>query len=60
MNTLIVGIDPGQSAWKGALRLSKDKAASLDKARLLYPTADIPLLAHYGLTRRQSAVRGAP
>jgi hypothetical protein len=29
------------ASWKRALNLSKDKAASLDKARLLFPTADL-------------------
>jgi crossover junction endodeoxyribonuclease RuvC len=29
------------SAWKGAMGLGSDKAASLDKARLLFPTAEL-------------------
>ena len=29
------------AAWKRALNLSSDKSASLDKARLLFPTADL-------------------
>jgi crossover junction endodeoxyribonuclease RuvC len=34
--------------WKRALGLSKDKRASLDKARLLYPNADLRLAKHEG------------
>lgn len=52
------------AVWKRALGLSSDKRASLDKARLLYPTAELNLakhdgraeallLAHWSLTRRQ-------
>ncbi len=50
--------------WKRALGLSSDKRASLDKARLLFPTADLSLakhegraeallLAHFAQTRRK-------
>lgn len=49
------------TTWKKALGLSKDKNASLDKARLLYPDASLDrkkdhnraealLIAHYGMT----------
>ncbi len=52
--------------WKTALGLSKDKRASLDKARLLFPTAELHLakhdgraeallLAHFALNRRREA-----
>jgi crossover junction endodeoxyribonuclease RuvC len=52
------------AVWKRAMGLSADKRASLDKARLLYPTADLGLakhdgraeallLAHWALTRVQ-------
>ena len=34
--------------WKRALGLSSDKRASLDKARLLFPTADLALAKHDG------------
>lgn len=34
--------------WKRAMGLSKDKHASLDKARLLYPSADLGLAKHDG------------
>jgi crossover junction endodeoxyribonuclease RuvC len=34
--------------WKRDLGLSSDKRASLDKARLLYPTADLRLAKHEG------------
>jgi crossover junction endodeoxyribonuclease RuvC len=34
--------------WKGALGLSRDKRASLDRARLLYPSADLTLAKHEG------------
>ena len=51
------------AVWKRALGLSSDKRASLDKARLLFPTADLSLakhdgraeallLAHYAQTKR--------
>lgn len=54
------------ATWKRAMGLSSDKRASLDKARLLFPTADLSLtkhdgraeallLAHYGLTRARAA-----
>lgn len=36
------------STWKGALGLSKDKRASLDRARLLYPSAELHLAKHDG------------
>jgi len=36
------------SAWKAALGLGPDKHASLHKARLLYPTADLTLAKHHG------------
>lgn len=36
------------SKWKGALGLSKDKNAALDKARLTYPTAELDLAKHHG------------
>jgi len=50
------------AVWKRSYGLSKDKHASLDKARLLFPMADLRLakhdgraeallIAHYGLTR---------
>ncbi len=49
--------------WKGSYGLSKDKHASLHKARLLYPDAELHLakhdgraeallIAHYAITRR--------
>jgi crossover junction endodeoxyribonuclease RuvC len=52
--------------WKGALGLSQDKAASLNRARLLYPTASLDrrrdhnraealLLAHWAVTRERRA-----
>lgn len=52
--------------WKRALGLSRDKRASLHKARLLFPTADLSLakhdgraeallLAHYAVTRARQA-----
>lgn len=51
------------AAWKAALHLGTDKRASIDRARLLYPYADLTLakhdgraeallIAHYALTRR--------
>ena len=54
-------ITPAQ--WKTALGLGKDKRVSLDKARLLFPSADLHLakhdgraeallLAHFALNRR--------
>lgn len=50
------------SQWKAAMGLTSAKKVSLDKARLLYPAAELPrikdegkaealLLAHYGLHR---------
>ena len=56
------------AVWKKALGLSADKRASLGKARMLFPTAELHLakhdgrgdallLAEYG--RRQFAARGA-
>jgi crossover junction endodeoxyribonuclease RuvC len=36
------------AVWKRALGLSSNKRASLDKARLLYPTADLGLAKHDG------------
>ena len=55
------------AVWKRSLGLSADKRASLDKARLLYPSADLGLakhdgraeallLAHWSLTRPLRAV----
>lgn len=55
-------VTPAQ--WKLALGLAKDKRASLDKARLLFPTAELHLakhdgraeallLAHFALNRRR-------
>jgi hypothetical protein len=54
------------TVWKRAMGLSSDKRASLDKARLLYPSADLGLakhdgraeallLAHWALTRARGA-----
>ena len=54
------------AVWKRALGLGTDKRASLDKARLLYPTADLGLakhdgraeallLAHWALSRSKQA-----
>lgn len=34
--------------WKRAMGLTSEKRASLDKARLLYPTADLSLAKHEG------------
>lgn len=64
LQTLGLPIDlvtPAQ--WKAAMGLSRDKRASLHKARLLFPCADLTLakhdgraeallLAHYARTRR--------
>jgi len=36
------------AAWKRALGLSRDKQASLDKARLLFPCAELTLAKHHG------------
>lgn len=54
------------STWKRAVGLGSDKSASLDKARLLFPTAELTrvkdhnraealLLAHYGLNQTRVA-----
>jgi hypothetical protein len=54
------------ATWKRAVGLSSDKRASLDKARLLFPAADLTLakhdgraeallLAHWALTRSRQA-----
>ena len=51
------------AVWKRAMGLTSDKRASLDRARLLFPTADLSLakhdgraeallLAHWAMTRR--------
>lgn len=56
-------VTPAQ--WKRALGLSSDKAASLDRARLLFPTAELHrkrdhgraealLLAHWALRSRET------
>lgn len=36
------------ASWKLAMGLGRDKRASLDKARLLFPTADLSLAKHDG------------
>lgn len=36
------------AVWKLALGLGKDKRASIDKARVLFPTADLSLAKHDG------------
>jgi hypothetical protein len=36
------------AVWKASYGLSKDKHASLHKARLLYPTAELHLAKHDG------------
>lgn len=36
------------ATWKRALGLSRDKKASLDKARLLFPSAELHLAKHEG------------
>jgi len=52
--------------WKTALGLGKDKRASLDKARLLFPSTELHLakydgraeallLAHFAMTRRRKS-----
>ncbi len=57
--------------WKHAMGLTSAKQLSLDKARLLYPTVELPrakdegraealLLAHYGLHRPPSPPRPKP
>ena len=58
-------VTPAQ--WKRAMGLSSDKRASLDKARLLFPTAELHLAKHDGRAeglllaehgRRQMTARG--
>jgi hypothetical protein len=55
------------AVWKRTMGLSQDKRASLDKARLLYPDAELGLakhegraeallLAHWAFTRPRQAV----
>lgn len=39
-------VTPGQ--WKRALGLAADKRAALDRARLLFPIADLSLAKHHG------------
>lgn len=49
LQTLQIGIELVTPAvWKRALGLSSDKRASLDKARLLFPSADLRLAKHDG------------
>jgi len=49
LQTLQIGIELVTPAtWKRALGLSADKRASLDKARLLFPSADLRLAKHDG------------
>lgn len=36
------------AAWKLAMGLGKDKRASIDKARLLFPTVEFTLAKHHG------------
>lgn len=54
------------ASWKAAMGLSKDKRTSLDRARLLYPTASLDrkkdhgraealMLCHFALTRASRA-----
>lgn len=53
LQTLAIGIELVTPAvWKRALGLSADKRASLDKARLLFPSADLRLAKHEGGARR--------
>jgi len=56
------------AVWKRALGLPADKRASLDRARMLFPTAELHLAKHDGRAealllaeygRRQIAARGA-
>ena len=56
------------AVWKRALGLSSDKRASLDRARMLFPTAELHLAKHDGRAealllaeygRRQFTARGA-
>lgn len=49
LQALHIGIEfvtPGQ--WKGALGLGSDKHRSIDRARLLYPAAELHLAKHDG------------
>jgi len=49
LQTMHIGVElvtPG--VWKRGLGLSSDKRASLDKARLLYPGAELHLAKHEG------------
>lgn len=59
------------AAWKLAMGLGKDKRASIDKARLLFPMADLSmakhdgraealLLAHYSQSRHRAQVLPIP
>lgn len=49
MQALHIGIElVTPSTWKRALNLSSDKHASLHKARLLFPAADLRLAKHDG------------
>ncbi|MBS0416693.1 MAG: hypothetical protein JSR66_03195 [Proteobacteria bacterium] len=53
------------ATWKRALGLGSDKRASLDKSRLLFPTADLTLAKHDGraealLLAHWRLTRGAP
>jgi crossover junction endodeoxyribonuclease RuvC len=54
------------AVWKRSMGLGSDKSASLDKARLLFPTAELDrkkdhgraealILAYYGLSQQRSA-----
>lgn len=36
------------AVWKRAMGIGPDKSASLNKARLLYPSVDLPLVRHHG------------
>lgn len=71
IQTLRIGVElvtPGR--WKSALGISSDKSESLQRARLLYPTADIErkcdsgkaealLIAHWALRHRWLAKEAA-
>lgn len=49
IQTLRIPLELVQASWwKRELGLSNDKRASLDKARLLFPTADLGLAKHDG------------
>jgi hypothetical protein len=37
-----------RAQWKRALDLSADKPAALDRARLMFPNADLPHARHHG------------